>query len=161
MHYQRPGRVGIMLSPLLLGTLAYLDRHLQSRHEDPIYDLLESLPAFKLSRGDPLEQERRFHLTQPKMFGCNLQSYRVWALKQHQESYLVVPLVANCDFSQFSVLSPSDLLPTVEESIVGEQLKMLSYLDYALAVGLCSADATSAKAADFVDSTCEDIQVSL
>ena len=38
------------LSPLLLGVQSHLDRHLQGRHmEDPIYDLSESLTAFKLS----------------------------------------------------------------------------------------------------------------
>ena len=39
--------------------------------------------------------------------------------------------------------------------------KMLSYMDYALAVGLCSADAMCAEAADTVDHVHEAIQVSL
>ena len=44
------------LSPLLLGVQSFLDRYLQDRHEeDLILDLSESLAAFKLSRGDPLE----------------------------------------------------------------------------------------------------------
>ncbi len=75
------------------------------------------------------------------MFGSNSQSYRVWASKQQRESYLVVPSVADRVFSQFSALPPSDLRPTGEESMVGERLKMLSYVDYALAIGLHSVDA--------------------
>ena len=35
-----------------------------------------------------------------------------------------------------------DLHPTVEESMVREQLRMLSYVDYVLAIGLRAADAT-------------------
>ncbi len=48
-----------------------------------------------------------------------------------------------------------------EESMVGEQLKMLSYADYALAVGLRSTDATGAEAADSADRAREAIQVGL
>ncbi len=73
----------------------------------------------------------------------------------------MVPPVVDHDFSQFSALPASDLRPTVEESMVGEQLKMLSYADYALAVGLRSTDATGAEAADSVDQACEAIQVGL
>ena len=79
-------------------------------------------------------------------------------MKEHRDSYLVGPSVVDCDFSQFSALPASDLHPTVEESKVGGQLTMLSY---ALAVGLCSADATGAKAADSADHACEAIQVGL
>ncbi len=40
------------LSPLLLGVQTFLDRYLQGRREeDPIYDLSESLAAFKLWAG--------------------------------------------------------------------------------------------------------------
>ena len=45
--------------------------------------------------------------------------------------------------------------------MVGEQLKMLSYADYTLAVGLRSADATGAKATDSADRAREAIQVGL
>ncbi len=150
------------LSPVLLGVQTFLDRHLQGRREeDPIYDLSESLVSFKLSRGDRLERERGFRLAQPRMFGCNPRSYRVRASKEHRESYLVVSPVVDRDYSQFSALPMSDLRPAVEESMVGEQLKMLSYADYALAVGLRSADATGAKAADSADRAREAIQVGL
>ena len=69
--------------------------------------------------------------------------------------------VADQDFSQFSVLPPSDLLPTVDELMVGEHLKMLSYTVYALAVGLRSTDAMGAEAAGTVDHAHEPIQVAL
>ena len=95
------------------------------------------------------------------MFGYNPRSYRVRATKEHRESYLVVPPVVDHDFSQFSALPTSDLLPTVEELMVGEQLKMLSYTDYALAVALHSAHATGAEAADSADRVREAIQVGL
>ena len=55
------------------------------------------------------------------------------------------------DFLQFALLPPSDLHPTVKELMVGEQLKMLSYADYALAVGLHSTDAMGAGAGDSAD----------
>ncbi len=79
----------------------------------------------------------------------------------HSLSYFVMPPVVHCDFSQFSVLPPADLHPTVEESMVGEQLNMLSYVDYMLAVGLRSANTMGAKAADSADHTHEAIQVGL
>ena len=125
------------MSPLLLGVQSFLDRHLQGRREeDPVYDLAESLASFKLSRGDRPEREQSFRLTQPKIFGCNPQSYRVRASKQHRELYFVVLPVVDHDFAQFSMLPSSDLRPSMEESMVGEKLKVLSYADYALAVGL-------------------------
>ena len=108
--------------------------------------------------GDQLECERGFRLTQPKMFWCIPQSYRVQALKGHRESYLVVLPVVDHDISQVSVLPVSDLHPTVEELIVGQQLRM-SYTDYALAVGLHSMDATGTEAADSADRMHEAIQV--
>ncbi len=63
---------------------------------------------------------------------------------------MVLPVVER-DYSQFSALPTSDLRLTVEESMVGEQLKMLSYADYALAVDLRSVDATGGEAADSAD----------
>ena len=45
--------------------------------------------------------------------------------------------------------------------MVGEQLKMLSYTDFMLAMGLHSADATGKEAEDIVDWACEVIQVGL
>ena len=45
--------------------------------------------------------------------------------------------------------------------MVGEQLKMLSYVDYALAMGHRSSDATGAEAEDKADHACEAIQVGL
>ena len=60
------------------------------------------------------------------------------ALNYHQESYLVVPPVVDRNFSQFSTLPASDFSPPDEESMGGEQLKMLSYGEYALAVRLHS-----------------------
>ena len=44
-----------------------------------------------------------------------------------------------------------DPCPTGEESMVREHLKILSYVDYALAIGLRSADATGSEAVDSVD----------
>ena len=93
------------------------------------------------------------------MFRCIPRSYRVRASNQHRELYPIVLPVVDCDFSQFSVVPPSDLHPSVEESMVGEQLKMLSYADYALAIGIHSTDATGAKAMDSADCACEAIQV--
>ena len=43
---------------------------------------------------------------------------------EHRESYLMVPPVVDHDFSQFLVLFASDLCPTVEKLVVGEQQKM-------------------------------------
>ena len=109
------------LSPFLLGIQTFLDRNLQGRHEeDLIFDLSDSLVALKLSPEDRPEHERGFCLAHPKMFGCNPQSCRVRASKEQWESYLVVPPVV--DSSQFSAFPTSDLRPTVEESMVGEQL---------------------------------------
>ena len=56
----------------------------------------------------------------------------------------MVPPVVDCDFSQFSLLPPLDLhpIPLVEEIMVDELLKMHSYVDHTLSVGLHSADAT-------------------
>ncbi len=45
--------------------------------------------------------------------------------------------------------------------MVGEQLKMLSYADYALAMGLRSMDAIGAEPADSADCAHEAIQVGL
>ena len=76
---------------------------------------------------------------------------------------MVLPVVDHA-FSQFSSFPPSDLRPTVEESMVLEQVRMLSYTDYSLAVGLvglCSADTTSTKAADTADYAREAFQVGL
>ena len=73
-------------------------------------------------------------------------------------SHLMVPPVADHNFFQVSMLPPSDLHPTVEESMVGEQVKMLSYKDYALAVGLHSAAAMGTGAADSADCAHEIIQ---
>ena len=73
----------------------------------------------------------------------------------------MVPPVVDRDYSQFLALPTSDLRPSVEESMVGEKLKMLSYADYALAVGLHSLDATGAEATDSADRARESIQVSL
>ena len=53
----------------------------------------------------------------------------------------MVPPVVDCDFAQYSSLPSFDLHPSVEESMIGEQVKMLSYADCALAVGRHSADA--------------------
>ncbi len=137
------------LGPLLLGVQSFLDHYLLGHcAEDPVYDVSGSLTALKLSHGNWLERECGFCLTQPKMFGYDPQSYRVWALKQHWESYLVVPPVGDHDFPQFSSLSPFDLHPTVKASMVNYQLKMLSYMDYTLAVGLRSIYAIGTDATD-------------
>ena len=56
--------------------------------------------------------------------------------------------MADDDFGQLSALPQLKFWPSAEESMVGEQLKMLSYADFALAVGLCSADPTGDEATD-------------
>ena len=48
---------------------------------------------------------------------------------------MVLPVVDR-DFSQFSAMLLSELHPCPKDSMVGEQLKMLFYTDFALAVGL-------------------------
>ncbi len=73
----------------------------------------------------------------------------------------MVPPVVDHDFAQFSSLPLSDLRPSMEESMVGEQLKMLMYADCALAVGLQSTDATGSEAMDTADRKCKAIQVGL
>ncbi len=60
---------------------------------------------------------------------------------------------------QLSALPPSDLSPTVEELMVGEQLKM-RIMRWPLAFDR-SADTTGAKAADSADHVCEAIQMGL
>ena len=56
---------------------------------------------------------------------------------------MVLPEVDQ-DFWLICALSPLELQPSAEESMVGEQVKMLSYEDYTIGVGLRSMDATGA-----------------
>ncbi len=68
-------KLALPLSLLLLGVQAFFDRYLKGQHEeDPVFNLSESLSAFKLSQGDRLEHEHGFLLTQPKMFGWNCEA---------------------------------------------------------------------------------------
>ncbi len=71
-----------------------------------MFDLSESLVAFKLSCCDRPGWEHGFCLSQLQMFGCNPQSYKVQASKKSRESVPVVLAVADHDFAQFSSIPP-------------------------------------------------------
>ncbi len=150
------------LSPLLVGAQQALDRHLQGRAPDvPLYSVSEPLSSFRLHRGDKAEQDRGFKLAAPRMYGCNPRSYKIRASRDHELGYLVAPPIIDRDFARFSTLSPAELRPSVEETLLCEQMKMLSYGDYAMAVGLQSADVSGADAAEVQARAKEALQVGL
>ena len=119
-------------------------------------------PSWPLSTPEGFVWSERAVLVSPSR-RCSGVTHEAFELGHQTASgvYHIMPTVGDHNFSQFSVLPPSDLHPTVEESMIGEHLKMLSYADYALAVGLRSANASGAKAADSADCMLESVQVGL
>ena len=109
----------------------------------------------------PLSSPEGIGWTKARFLSCPVEDVRVQPMQVKTSGIKtasgVIPHCATCGGSRLLPVSsapPLALCLTLEESIVGEQLKMLSYVDYALAVRLHSV-------ADSVDCFCEAIQVDL